>query len=379
MGICGVFLRLSAVFAALFAVLVGCLIADVPGQLGLWRHLDKFPYTKGITPVVHDGPWGFNHSTLSETALAGRTVLVTGANAGLGYASAHYLALHGASVILACRTQKKCDEAVNRVKADAPSASLVPLVLDLGSFQSIKQFAEEVLQTTPKLHSLILNAGIYRYPFGVTVDGIETQIGVNHFGHAYLVQLLESRLKQSASKELPATIVVVSSAEHYNSYPEGVRLSLSALNDPSTYDTNLAYGQSKLANVLYAQELAERLRPFGILVNSVHPGGVDTSLTDHIIDSLNVSFPSLAQTLHRFGVIKGLRLFVANSLWTAKDAALTQVYAAVSPEIITKRVHGKYFHPIARESLPCRIHATNTTLQKGLWEFTEQVIKEKAK
>lgn len=364
---------------ALFAVLVGCLVADVPGQLGLWRYLDKLPYTKGITPWIHDGPWGFNHSTLSSSALVGRTILVTGANTGLGYASVEYLALHGASVIMGCRTQKSCNEAAQRIKAEAPGSSLVPLVLDLGSFRSIKKFSEEVLEAAPKLHSLILNAGIYRHPFNLTKDGIETQIGVNHFGHAYLVQLLEARLKQSASKELPATIVVVSSAEHYNSYPEGVRLSLAALNDPTNYNPDKAYGQSKLANVLYAQELAERLRPSGILVNSVHPGGVDTSLTDHIIESLNVSQPALAGLLHRYGVIKNLRAYVASNLWSAKDGALTQVYAAVSPEIINKRVHGKYFHPVAREAVPCRIHATNATLQKALWQLTEEVIRERAK
>jgi len=379
MGVCRLLVRLGVYFVALVAILVGCLLADVPGQLGLWRHLDSLPRFRGIIPKIHEGEWGFNHSSLGPEALQGRTVLVTGANAGLGLASVHYLATHGATVIMGCRSQENCDEAARIIKQDAPSATLIPLVLDLASFKSIKHFAEEVNKATPKLHSMILNAGVLKYSFGLTEDGLEQDIGVNHFGHAYLVQLLEGLLKRSASKELPSTIVVVSSNSHYQSYPEGVRLNLTALNDPAEFKPSQTYGQSKLANVLYAQELAARLRPYGILVNSVHPGTVATEIVIRLFEDIQNTHPSIATLFSNFGVARRVKDLLGSFVWNQKDAALTQVYAAVSPEIISKRVHGKYFHPIARENPPCTIHATNTTLQKGLWDLTEEVLRSKAK
>lgn len=378
LGICRTFVRLGVYLTALLAVFVGCLIADVPGQLGLWRYLDSLPYSKGIIPKVHEGEWGFNYTTLGPEALQGRTVLVTGANAGLGLGSVHYLATHGATVIMGCRSQENCDEAARIVKHDAPSATLIPLVLDLASFKSIKHFADQVNQAVPKLNSLILNAGLGKYSFELTEDGLEQDMGVNHFGHAYLVQLLEGLLKRSASKDLPSTIVVVASNSHYTSYPEGVRLNLTAINDPALFQPALAYGQSKLANVLYAQELAARLRPFGILVNSAHPGTVATEFVMRLFEGLRSAHPGLSTVLQS-GVAQRVKDLLATFIWSQNDAALTQVYAAVSPEILSKRVHGKYFHPVARENTPCAIHATNTTLQKGLWDLTEEVIRSRAK
>jgi len=290
-----------------------------------------------------------------------------------------YLAEHGANVIMGCRLQKNCDEAAHNVKKAIPDAALVSLELDLASFQSIKHAAEEVLKSTQKLHSLILNAGLYLQPYGLTVDGIEQTIGVNHFGHAYLVQLLEGLLKQTATKELPATIVVVSSAAHRQSHSKGVHLSLSALNDPSGYDKHIAYRQSKLANVLYAQELAERLRPFGILVNSLHPGLVESNVFNVAGAQFTASYPTAIDLLWRVGFVKWIRAQITSISWNVKDGALTQIYLAVSPEILSRRVHGKHFHPVARETPPDQIHATNKTLQKGLWDFTEEVLKSQAR
>jgi NAD(P)-dependent dehydrogenase (short-subunit alcohol dehydrogenase family) len=380
MGFCGVIVKLGAFLVAFLAILVGGLVANVPGQVGLWRYLDSYPRFRGGIPAFHEGtPWNFNHSTLGPQALKGRTFLVTGANIGLGYATVHYFAVHGGNVILGCRALKNCEEAVREIKRDAPTATLIPLVLDLSSFQSIKQFSEEVKKSTQQLHSVILNAGIAHYPFGLTEDGLEQQIGVNHFGHAYLVQLLEDLLKQSASRQLPGTIVVVSSGSHFSSYPEGVKLSLSAMNDPSEYNEALAYGQSKLANVLYAQQQADRLKPYNILVNVVHPGLVETNITLHVFHRFQEKYPVLADVLIRCGVASKFKALMSRLAWNPKDAALTQIYPAVSPEVLSNHVTGKYYHPIARETLPDRTHATNVTLQQRLWSLTEEVLKAKAK
>lgn len=365
MGFAASLCRFGGVLVALVAVLIGALFAGVPGHLGLWDYLDQNNIrVKGLLPFIHRGPWGFNHSTLSSRALEDRVFVVTGANVGLGLATVDYLAHHGGSVILGCRSMNKCEEAVKSVKSEAPQANLIPLVLDLSSFKSIKKFAEDVHHKTKKLHSLILNAGIMRTPFGLTADGIEQQIGVNHFGHAYLVQLLEDLLKTTATQQLPATLVVVSSSAHFNSYPEGVRLSLSEINNQSSYNEASAYGQSKLANVLFAQQQAERLRSHNVLVNVVHPGLVDTELARYMGESFQAQFPSVVALLNKLGLVQRLKELFSSLIWSPRDAALTQVYAAVSPSILAKHVTGKYFHPIARETLPERVHATNTTLQQ---------------
>lgn len=159
-----------------------------------------------------------------------------------------------------------------------------------------------------------------------------------------------------------ATISVVSSLAHTMSYPDGVRLNLSEMNDPAKYDSFLAYGQSKLANVLFTQELAERLQSENkkVLVNAVHPGAVLTDLMRH--------HPEWGQW-----IVENVLSFL---FYQSDDAALTQLYVSVSPEHVKKKTTGKYFVPIAVESQTSD-QAKDKTLQKGLWEFSEKVLQEK--
>lgn len=377
---CWTVVRMGGILVVSVAVLIGALLADVPGQLGFWRYLDSVPGFKGSIPLLHpQKEWKFNHSTLSPTALNGRVFVVTGANVGLGYGSVHYLAAHGGRVILGCRSMKNCEEAVIKVKREISGADLVPLVLDLSSFASVKKFAQGVRENTNEVHSMILNAGIAACPYSLTEDGIEYAIGVNHFGHAYLVRLLGDVLKRTATPQLPGTIVAVSSAAHYSSYPEGLRLSLAAINNQSTFEPWLAYGQSKLANIMYAQELAVRLKPFNILVNSLHPGAVDTNAFANIIERFHEGFPWVYDMLVKSGITKHIGELFTSLAWSVKDGALTQVYLAASPEVLSNRVTGKYFTPVARETLPAPKYLSNSSLQKQFWEFTEDVIQLKSK
>jgi NAD(P)-dependent dehydrogenase (short-subunit alcohol dehydrogenase family) len=142
---------------------------------------------------------------------------------------------------------------VQKIKKAHPAASAVPMLLDLGSFASIRAFAKTFSAQYPKLDSLILNAGVMVPPFGLTEDGLETQIGTNHFGHHLLTSLLLPSLEAAAASAGVATVVAVSSAAHYDSYPEGILPSIAAMNNETAYDRGKAYGQSKLANVLFAQ------------------------------------------------------------------------------------------------------------------------------
>lgn len=147
-------------------------------------------------------------------------------------------------------------------------------------------------------------------------------------------------------------------------------MSLSSLNDEASYDRAKAYGQSKLANVLFAQELAERLALQKILVNAVHPGGVDTELSRHIEDAIASVVGSDAKAWLKNNIFPSAD---TGAMWHPRDASLTQLYAAISPEVKSQRITGKYYHPIARLTVPDP-HTFNKTLQRGLWELTEAFI-----
>merc|ERR1712086_739263 len=156
-------------------------------------------------------------------------------------------------------------------------------------------------------------------------------------------------------------------AAHFDSYPEGIR-SFEEMNDQTSYNRQKAYGQSKLANVLFAQELAERVKEKNILVNAIHPGGVDTELGRYIIELLKDFF---GETVSNF-VEEHLAPRGGRGLWYPRDASLTQLYAAVSPKLRSQRISGKYYHPIARLTEPDP-HCQNKTLQKMLWDMSERV------
>jgi NAD(P)-dependent dehydrogenase (short-subunit alcohol dehydrogenase family) len=156
--------------------------------------------------------------------LTGNVAIVTGGNTGIGYVTVRELAKKGAKVFLAARNEIKGIDAVNRIKAelrDLPGANLIEFIhLDLGSLAEVRKFAKEFSSRQLKLDMLILNAGIMATPFGLTVDGIETQIGTNHMGHFLLVNLLTPIIKESKSR-----IVHVSSIMHQSSHPEGIKIS----------------------------------------------------------------------------------------------------------------------------------------------------------
>lgn len=369
MGCCA---RSCTYLVLLVAIIVGMLFAGIPQQAGLFRYIDDLPdsngnqFQRGMTPLLHEGtPWGFTEDDMPD--LTGQHFIVTGANVGLGYWTAFHLAKAGGTVTMACRKLSKCEDARSTLGELSINVNLLKCaILDLGSFASVRDFSKLYKEEQNRLDSLVLNAGIMVPPFQTTVDGLESQIGVNHFGHFLLTQELLPLLQDTAaSSSGVATIVSVSSAAHFDSYPEGIKLSIDALNDEASYNRVKAYGQSKLANVLFAQELSERVSESNILVNAIHPGGVDTDLMRHALDVME-SYAGRA-------VANWIKTSVISSMiWTPRDAALTQVYAAVG--LKDSKITGKYFHPIARLNKPCAVHATNATLQKSLWEMTQAFV-----
>jgi len=199
-------------------------------------------------------------------------------------------------------------------------------------------------------------------PFELTADGIESQFGVNHLAHFYLAKLLTPALEQG----VPSTVVSVSSNGQFGTYPAGVHVTLEEINNKTLYSPFLAYGQSKLCNVLFAQELADRFSKSGkqIFVNSLNPGGVATDLMRHYPDWVTAIISKLREN------------FPDALLFEPDTAALTQLYAAISPEIIQKKITGKYFVPIADLWEPSE-QAKNSSLQKKLWEFSEKLLQDK--
>ena len=203
--------------------------------------------------------------------LAGRTAVVTGANSGLGFETARELARAGARVVMACRNPAKAEAARESVLEASPGAAVAIEPLDLASLASVRDFAKRIAATCEGLDLLVNNAGVMALPRRETVDGFEMQLGTNHLGHFALTGLLlPSLLARPASR-----VVTVSSTMHRFG-----RMRWDDLHGERSYNRWLAYGQSKLANLLFAHELARRLEARGARCLSVaaHPGYAATSL-----------------------------------------------------------------------------------------------------
>lgn len=202
--------------------------------------------------------------------LKGKTALVTGANTGIGLVTARELARAGARVWLACRSKDKADAAIASIKADVPTADLVFLPLDLGSFASVRKAAETFLATGEPLHLLINNGGMAGTR-GLTSDGFELVWGTNHLGPYLLTRLLLDRVQASA----PARIVCVASRAHYQS--KGIPWGDVRSKTISTTSMD-EYANSKLCNVLFAKGLAKRLAGSGVTTYALHPGVVASDI-----------------------------------------------------------------------------------------------------
>ncbi|XP_004418363.1 PREDICTED: retinol dehydrogenase 14 [Ceratotherium simum simum] len=286
----------------------------------------------------------------------GKTVLITGANSGLGRATAAELLRLGARVIMGCRDRARAEEAAGQLRrelrqAGGPDAGgageLVVKELDLASLRSVRAFCQEMLQEEPRLDVLINNAGIFQCPYMKTEDGFEMQFGVNHLGHFLLTNLLLGLLKSSA----PSRIVVVSS----KLYKYG-DINFEDLNSEQSYNKSFCYSRSKLANILFTRELARRLEGTNVTVNVLHPGVVRTNLGRHIHIPL---------------LVKPLFNLVSWAFFkTPAEGAQTSIYLASSPEV--EGVSGKYFGNCKEEELLPK--AMDESLARKLWDISEVMV-----
>ena len=210
---------------------------------------------------------------------SGRTAIVTGANAGIGYAAARALAMKGARVIMACRNRERGEAAVARVAAEQPAGSVELAIIDLASLESVRAFADSFEANgsgvdNGRLDLLVNNAGVMIPPQSKTADGFELQIGVNFLGHFALTGLLLDVLARTDDSR----VVTLSSLAH-----RGGRIDFDSFWGARHYKPWREYQQSKLACLMFALELQQRLHARGFQVSSLaaHPGGTKTDLQRH--------------------------------------------------------------------------------------------------
>ena len=283
----------------------------------------------------------------------GRVAIVTGANTGLGYETALALAGKGARVVLACRHRERAEEARDRIRSRHPSAELEVRLIDTGSLGSVRRFAEEFKRDHDRLDLLINNAGIMITPYFRTEDGFEGQLGVNYLGHFLLTGLLMPRITGTAGSRIVSLYSVAAGwgGMHFED-----------IHFEERYDARRSYSQSKMACLMFALELNQRLRRAGLEAISLaaHPGFSRSELSRNM-------------PLH-------LRLFVRFTapflLQSSAAGALPTLFAALGPDLKGGEAIGPSRRretrgpPTCVEALPEAVHQSS---RDRLWRLSEEL------
>ncbi|WP_055108298.1 oxidoreductase [Paenibacillus ihumii] len=289
--------------------------------------------------------------------LAGRTAIVTGANGGLGYIITEELARNGAHVVMGCRDQNKGMQAADALRSKLQGASVEVVQLDLADLSSVRTFSSTVADKYDTLDLLINNAGVMATPPRKTADGFELQFGTNHLGHFALTGLLFPRLAAKAGSR----VVTLSSIAHRYG-----RINFRDLQHERSYSPNLVYGQSKLANLMFALELQRRIQQAGLHMCSIaaHPGIAATNLFQ-----VGPQMSGSRSQRLLYGWITR-RLAQPGSM-----GALPVLYAATSPEAQGGQFYGpdrfgiKGYPAVASASIAAR----NVDVARRLWEISERL------
>jgi WW domain-containing oxidoreductase len=292
------------------------------------------------------GPSGFGYNSTAEEVsagvdLTGKTYLVTGSTSGLGLETTRVLMLRGAKVIAAARTREKAEAAMRPLHGEA-----IALACELSDPASVRAAVETLKSAGHVLDGIVANAGIMALPKPEAKHGVELQLFTNHFGHFILITGLLEQLADDGR------VVVLSSAAHHNAYPEGIRFD--DLDAGKGYSPWGAYGQSKLANILFTRELARRLKP-NQTANAVHPGVIATNLSRHMPKVVTLLFGTLGPVL---------------ALKSIGAGAATQTYVAVHPD--AAKHNGEYWADC--NVSPASAHARSEVMAKRLWQVTQEIV-----
>ncbi|MEQ9300699.1 MAG: SDR family oxidoreductase [Cyclobacteriaceae bacterium] len=275
--------------------------------------------------------------------MKGKTVLITGGNAGIGKYTAIGLAKKGAQVSIVSRNLQKGEAAVEEIKAASGSDTVDVLKADLASFASVRALALEVQAKYPTLDVLVNNAGAFFTDYEETEDGFERQWQVNHLSGFLLTNLLLENIKRSEQ----GRIVNVSSKGHYKGF-----LYFKDLNRSKKYIGLAAYAQSKLANVLFANDLTRKLKGTNVTANSLHPGVVKTAIGD----KNNDSWVGLVWKIGKLFMI------------TEEQGARTSIYLASDPKL--NATSGKYFDNCKQQEP--NAFAKDEKLMDRLWQVSAE-------
>ncbi|KAA1474629.1 NAD-P-binding protein [Dentipellis sp. KUC8613] len=304
--------------------------------------------------------------------LTGKVAIVTGANSGIGLCTSEQLALHGAKVHMACRSEKRARAAIAGIEDRTPPLKgrnkLVWLPLDLSSVASSKAAAQAFLERENRLDILVNNAGRMASDYVLSSEGLELSVAVNHLGHFVFTNTLLPLMKEtSKSKDSDVRIINVSSSAYMR--PGNTNFnSMKELNDPQSgpekenaWGTSFKrYGKSKLMNHLFTAELQRRinadLEDTPIIVLTVHPGGVDSE------GARQLAFPLY------------IKLFMKAFAMTPLQGAFTSLFAATSPQIAAerKKYEGRYIVPYGKIATGTQA-ARDPSLARTLWETSERV------
>jgi len=301
-----------------------------------------------IALLKGSGPSGFGYGSTAEEAthgidLSGKTFLLTGCNAGLGLETLRVLSLRGGYVIATARTERKAKAAITAVAADG-----LPLPCDLAEPDTIRACVASVKQLGRPLDAIICNAGIMALPKLQQRFGYELQFFVNHIGHFMLVTELVDLLAEAGR------VVVVSSDAHNRAPQEGIQLD--NLSGERGYSPWAAYGQSKLANLLFARQLAKRLASSHRTANALHPGVIRTKLGRHM------------NSIARAAMVAVEPLF----LKTVQQGAATQCFLAAHPDVAA--VSGQYYADC--NPAPTSSRGADDELAERLWQVSERIVQQ---
>ncbi|XP_049451726.1 dehydrogenase/reductase SDR family member 13-like isoform X1 [Epinephelus fuscoguttatus] len=284
-----------------------------------------------------------------NAAMAGKTVIITGGNTGIGKATALHLARKGARVILACRNRDKAETAIADITKQTGSTDVLYMQLDLASLKSVRCFAETFLKNESSLDLLINNAGLVAD--GRTEDGFGIEFGVNHLGHFLLTYLLLDRLKEGGG----GRVVTLSSMAHRWGHIDLEALAATGHLGTGRYSWQFfqAYCNSKLCNVLFTHELAKRLKGTKVTCYSVHPGVVRTELSRHVSLWQKVFIEPIARLL----------------FLDPEAGAQTTLHCSLQEGI--EPLSGRYFSCCAMQEVCAR--ARDDNMARKLWEVSEKL------
>jgi len=299
-----------------------------------------------IEHFMKKGPTGFGYGSTAEEvtaglSLVGKTILVTGCNSGLGQEALRVLSLRGAQVIGTARTLDKAKAACAEV-----TGKTFPVACELADPASVKASVAEIKKLGLKIDAIICNAGIMALPKLKQAYGLELQFFTNHIGHFILVTGLIDQLAEDGR------VVMLSSSAHSMAPKAGIEFD--NLSGAKGYRDWTAYGQSKMANLLFSKELARRFKGSRRTSNAVHPGVIRTNLGRHMNPIMN----------RVFGLVGPL------VLKSVPQGAATEVFAAVHPAVAG--VSGAYF---ANSNIAkARADADDAALGRKLWEESEKIV-----